>query len=517
MPIFLSGPMGAGKSTIARALAERRGVPAVDLDASIEARSGATVADLFARRGERAFRELERAEALAAVGSEDAVVALGGGTVTDDRTRAALLGAGTLITLTAPVDELARRVGDGAGRPLLAGVDVARVLTELTIARADAYAECHGVVSTHGSTLDETLGAIEAIERDAPVLVPLGTRSYRVEIGAGVRRRLPQRLDGVSELFLTTDEGARPWAEDVLARLRDAGREAHLFEQPRGERFKTVETVEGIWDAALAAGADRRSTLVAVSGGVVGDLTGFAAATLLRGVGFGQVPTTLLAMVDSSVGGKTGFNRRAGKNLVGAFHQPGFVLCDVETLSTLPVVERIAGLAEVFKSAWLAGEAEVAALEEDAELLRAGDAAATTRAIRMAVTLKAKIVSEDEREAGRRMLLNLGHTLGHALEAAGEYQALRHGEGVALGIVAAFRLAAARGADVSAPAERAERLLRNLGLPTDVDHRLDARTLAFVGSDKKRVGDTVNFIVPSTPGATRVEPIRVREIEAALG
>lgn len=508
--------MGAGKSTVARALAERRGARAVDLDARIEAHAGATVAELFAERGERAFRRLEREAALSLVGEGQAVIALGGGTVTDPGTRAALLAAGTVVTLTAPVSELARRVGDGRGRPLLAGGDPAARLADLMAARAAAYAECHGQVSTHEAGLDHILDAIDAIERDARVVVPLGTRTYRVEIGAGVRARLAARTQAVSRSFVTTDGGARPWADDVVAGLRGAGRQVELLELPRGEQNKTVHTVETMWDAALAAGADRRSSLVAVSGGVVGDLTGFAAATLLRGVGFGQVPTTLLAMVDSSVGGKTGFNRAAGKNLVGAFHQPAFVLCDVETLSTLPSEERVAGLAEVVKSAWLAGPDEVAALEADAEALRAGEPEATIRAIRMAVKLKAKIVGEDEREAGRRMLLNLGHTLGHALEAAGEYRELRHGEGVSLGIVAAFRLAVARGDAVAPEARRAERLLATLGLPVDIDGRLDERTLAFVGSDKKRVGDTVNFVVPGAPGATRVEPIAVRDVEAAF-
>ena len=257
--------------------------------------------------------------------------------------------------------------------------------------------------------------------------------------------------------------------------------------------------------------------MVGVGGGVVGDMAAFAASTLLRGVSLGQLPTTLLSMVDSSVGGKTGFNREHGKNLIGTFHQPRFVLCDVDCLATLPVEERTAGLAEVLKSAWLAGEDAVAALERDADALRRGDVEATVRAIRMSVGLKASVVTRDEREGGLRMLLNLGHTVGHALEAAGAYRTLRHGEAVGLGMVAAFRVAEALDGLDPAHGARARRLLDAFGLPTDLDRRLDARVLRYVGSDKKRRGATVRFVMPGAPGKTRIEPLDPGEIGRALG
>jgi 3-dehydroquinate synthase len=284
---------------------------------------------------------------------------------------------------------------------------------------------------------------------------------------------------------------------------------------PPGETAKTVETVARIWDGALEAGIDRRALVVGVGGGVVGDLTAFAASTLLRGLALGQVPTTLLSMVDSSVGGKTGFNRAAGKNLVGTFYQPSFVLCDVETLATLPEAERTAGLAEVVKSAWLEGEDAVAMLEADAELLAAGDRAATVRAVRMSVALKARIVAADETEAGDRMLLNLGHTLGHAIEAASGYRG-RHGEAVALGIVAAMRVAASLGRIGADEAARAEDLLRRLGLPTDLTPHLDDRTFAYVGSDKKRRGGRIHFVLPGRPGACSIEPLELEALRRAL-
>jgi shikimate kinase/3-dehydroquinate synthase len=233
-------------------------------------------------------------------------------------------------------------------------------------------------------------------------------------------------------------------------------------------------------------------------------------------VALGQIPTTLLAMVDSSVGGKTGFNRPRGKNLVGTFYQPKFVLCDVETLSTLPSEERIAGLAEVVKSAWLDSEESVALLERDAEALMAGDPDATIRAVRMSITLKSRIVHEDEHESGRRMLLNLGHTVGHGLEAASGYRGIRHGEGVALGMIAAMRVAAGIGRGRREETERLTRLLGKLGLPTDLDQRLNSRALEFIGSDKKRRGDRIHFVIPRLPGETEIELLSLDEVRSAL-
>jgi 3-dehydroquinate synthase len=285
---------------------------------------------------------------------------------------------------------------------------------------------------------------------------------------------------------------------------------------PGDEAHKDIASVERIWDAALEAEIDRLAIVIGLGGGVVGDLAAFAASTLLRGVALGQVPTTLLAMVDSSVGGKTGFNRPRGKNLVGTFYQPKFVLCDVDTLSTLPRQERISGLAEVVKSAWLDSEASVAMLEADAEALMAGDTDATIRAVRMSIMLKSRIVHEDEQESGRRMLLNLGHTVGHALEAASDYRGLRHGEAVALGMIAAMRVADRLGKGRRDESMRLTRLLARLGLPTDLDRRLNGRVLGYIGSDKKRRGAGIHFVIPRFPGQTEIELIGLDELRSAL-
>jgi 3-dehydroquinate synthetase len=253
---------------------------------------------------------------------------------------------------------------------------------------------------------------------------------------------------------------------------------------------------------------------VAIGGGVVGDLAGFAAATLLRGVRFVQVPTTLLAMVDSSVGGKTGLDRAQGKNLVGAFHQPSLVVCDVDALATLPPRELRAAMAEVVKTAWIEGEADVAALEADAEVLLAsgerGDAA-RERAILRSLRTKARIVALDETEQGPRRLLNLGHTLGHVVEAASGYT-LVHGEAVAVGLVAAMRISAALGHASAGDVARMVRLLERLGLDVRWPPLAPAEVGRWLAADKKSDGQAVRFVAAGAPGALEVVAIPRAEV-----
>ncbi|MCA9574021.1 MAG: 3-dehydroquinate synthase [Sandaracinaceae bacterium] len=521
--IYLSGPMGAGKSTVARALGQQLGRPVIDLDQRIEAAAGTSITRIFAERGEAAFRQLE-AEHARATASEGAVVALGGGALTQDALRHDLLERGLVVTLRADTDELLKRVGDATDRPLLAGLSPEQRrerLEGLLSARASAYAEAHLTVDTGLATAEQAALQVAQASEDVMVVVPLGERTYRVEIGAGVRERVGARVTEASKgdvvlVHDVPDPVQRPWPRDVAERVEAAGRRCVSVCLEDGERFKHVQSVETIWDAALDAGVDRHALVLGVGGGVVGDLTGFAASTLLRGVALGQVPTTLLSMVDSSVGGKTGFNRPRGKNLVGTFYQPSFVLCDVLTLATLSDDERISGLAEVVKSAWLDGEAAVAQLEEDAAALRVGEREATIRAIEMSVRLKARVVRQDEREGGKRMWLNLGHTVGHGLEAAHDYVGLRHGEAVALGMIAALRVGVAQGTTDATSVARLTELLRTLGLPVDLDDRLSDAALDFVASDKKKSGGLVRFVVPGRPGDTRVVPLSLGAIRAAV-
>jgi 3-dehydroquinate synthase len=352
------------------------------------------------------------------------------------------------------------------------------------------------------------------------VIVDLGERSYPVEIGAGTLAGLGARVaeaTGASRaVVITVPPVGRRYAGRVLRSLRSAGLRASRIEVPDGEASKSLRQVERIYHELLRAGADRHSVLVALGGGVVGDLTGFAAATYLRGIPFVQVPTTLLAMVDSSVGGKTGVDLREGKNLVGAFHQPRLVAIDVETLRTLPARERAAGLAEVVKKAAIWDAELFAALERDAEALLALEATALVPALTRAVEIKAEVVRRDERESGPRMLLNFGHTLAHAIEALAGYRGLLHGEAVAIGMVYAAERSEALGHAPLGTAARLEKLCRRLGLPTEPPAFPRSAYLAALRVDKKKQDSRIHYVVLEGVGSARTVPLLPSEVAAAL-
>jgi len=302
------------------------------------------------------------------------------------------------------------------------------------------------------------------------VRVSLGDRSYDITIGHGMLADFPTFMAdrvGSSHAVVITDENVDQLYADALAdRLSDAGIEVHVLVVEPGEASKSIDAAAELWETMLREGADRQSTVVAVGGGVVGDLAGFVAATFARGVPLLQVPTTLLAQVDSSVGGKTGINMPQGKNLVGAFHQPRLVLIDPATLDSLPPRELRAGYAEVVKYGLIDRPDFFAWLETHGAALLAGDAPARREAIATCCRAKAEIVAGDERESGQRALLNLGHTFGHALEGAAGYDgSLLHGEAVAVGCVMAMDLSVALGLAPAGDAARLRRHLMSVGLP----------------------------------------------------
>jgi len=284
---------------------------------------------------------------------------------------------------------------------------------------------------------------------------------------------------------------------------------------PPGEEQKTIATVGTIWDAALGAGIDRDATVVAFGGGVVGDLAGFAASTLLRGIDCVQVPTTLLSMVDSSVGGKTGFDHPVGKNVIGSFHQPRAVVVDLAHLTTLPEREFACGLAEIVKIAAIADAPLLDALES-AGKLSPHDLDALAPIVRAAISAKIRIVRDDERELGQRILLNFGHTLGHAIEAHGHYARHRHGEAVSLGVV--LELAAGVHLGVTPPAlvTRVRALLERLRLPTQVDPGELASAFRFVASDKKRRGGRIRMPFATAAGQSVVQDVSAERLRAAV-
>jgi len=339
------------------------------------------------------------------------------------------------------------------------------------------------------------------------VTVALGVRTYDIVVGAGVLDEAGSRITAVTgkrPLLIISDETVAGLYLERLARsLSAAGLTHQSITVPPGEATKSFASFGQLAEAALAKGIERGTVIVALGGGVVGDLAGFLAATLLRGIDFVQIPTTLLAQVDSSVGGKTGINTVAGKNLVGAFHQPRLVLADVATLDTLDPRELRAGYAETVKYGLIDDPAFFAWCEENAGALLGGDAGARQYAVVTACRAKARMVAEDEREAGVRALLNLGHTFGHALEAATGYsEALLHGEAVALGMVMAFDLSAALGLCPGEDAARVRRHLATHGLPTGLDSKVFAGALPgsatlidLMATDKKVKDGRIRFVL----------------------
>jgi 3-dehydroquinate synthase len=338
------------------------------------------------------------------------------------------------------------------------------------------------------------------------MVVPLGAQSYRVYAApvSGLGAVIAQELPGVTGWFGVTESTVSRrcgWMRPALPEVR----EGWLTLRP-GESSKTLRGAQRVWTHALAQGADRRGALLCHGGGMVSDLGGFAASALLRGVRYATVPTTLLAMVDASVGGKTAVDHPLGKNLLGAFHHPSLVWMDVEALRTLPRREIRSGLAEAVKIAVVRDPELLQVLEEDPARLARGDDLDALRAVLVrAVRAKIDVVAEDERERGVRALLNFGHTIGHALEAASGYR-LRHGECVAVGMRAALALGVAMGDTPPALATRVGRLLDRLGLPARATVDAD-RAVQALGRDKKREGETLRFVLSRGPGRAALREV----------
>ncbi len=344
--------------------------------------------------------------------------------------------------------------------------------------------------------------------------IPVTTESgrYVVRIGSGLLDQIPSGLKAlpghISRVFVVTSpEIDVLWGETLRAPLQAAGFSLHTLLVPAGEAHKRLPTAEHLCEELAAHGADRDALLIALGGGVIGDITGFVAAVYMRGVRFVQVPTTLLAQVDSSVGGKTGVNLGAGKNLVGSFHQPVAVFADIDTLRTLPARELRAGLQESVKAAIIRDAELFSYMEQHAEAILAGDPHHLQHVVEASVRIKADVVAQDERESGLRAILNFGHTLGHALEAATSYTALLHGEAIGCGMLGALHLAVARGALPEQEAARMRALVWQYGSESYLAYTVTAeRLVELTASDKKMRSGTLSFILPL--GIGRVEMVK---------
>ena len=514
--------MATGKSTVGALVARITGRPFIDLDRVIESEAGASIEGLFATRGEAAFRALERT-ALQRVLSEATrasaapVIAVGGGALLARDLRLQALDECVVVTLEGTSAELTRRALQQGSRPLLSGSNPEQRVSELLALRAPSYAEAQARISCEAPLETVAEQVREAWLRDE-LAVAVADLSYGVQTGMGFASGRVGALIAQSPVcVLVSDKTVSALhAQPIEAALRATGARLIRVDLAPGEAHKNIASVEGIWHAALEGGADRQASFVALGGGVVSDMTGFAASTWMRGVRWVGIPTTLLAMVDASVGGKTGVDLAAAKNAVGAFWQPSGVLCDVHYLSTEPRRGFISGLAEVVKTALIGDPELFSLLEVDAERVVARDRDLTAEIVRRSVRVKARIVSFDQRESGLRAVLNLGHTVGHALEAQAGYSTLSHGEAVSLGLVAALRLGEALGHTPRELSERTLSLLRRLGLPATLAGQPLAEASALLGHDKKRAGSSVKFVFARGLGQVETQSIALSELRTRV-
>ena len=523
--VVLVGMMGAGKTSVGKRLAARLGLPFVDADAEIEAGAQLTISEIFERFGETYFREGVRLVIARLLGGGPLVLATGGGAFMNATTRDNIAKQGVSIWLKPSFDVLLARVRKKSNRPLLKTANPEDTLRRLIEERSPTYALADFTIESldgsHDSVVDAILrrldGDLGKEGRPTPpqqarrqVEVPLGARAYSILIGPSVLDDAGAEIARIAprvNCAVVTDVKVAPlYLDRLVASLDRAGLRSVSVVCPPGEGTKSYAEFARVADALIEARIERRDMVIALGGGVVGDLAGFCAATLRRGVRLVQIPTTLLAQVDSSVGGKTGINSGYGKNLVGAFHQPSLVLADTACLNSLSERDFRAGFAEVVKYGLIGDRGFFEFLEANWRDVFAGGPA-RAEAIAVSCAAKARVVVVDETEQGERALLNLGHTFGHALETLTRYDPARlvHGEGVAIGMGLAFRFSRDLGLCPGQDAVRVEAHLKAVGLPTRLSDiaALDAGAediLAAMRQDKKAERGRLTFILAKGVG-----------------
>jgi shikimate kinase / 3-dehydroquinate synthase len=542
--IVLVGMMGAGKTSVGRRLAAHLNLPFVDADGEIEIGAQMTVPEIFERFGEPYFREGERKVLARLLAGGQKVLATGGGAFMNESTRSRIAESGVSIWLKPDVEVLMRRVRKRSNRPLLQTANPEETLRALLRDRGPIYGLADLTIEPrdgpHDMVVEAILSALAAhlssasaagVNVAAPagqiheVAVALGARSYKIMIGEGLISRAGEHISrlapGANCVVVTDDNVAALHLDALTASLKQAGLRSSTIVVPPGETSKSYARFAEVCDGMLRAHIERRDLAIALGGGVIGDLTGFAAASVRRGLRLVQIPTTLLAQVDSSVGGKTAINSPHGKNLVGAFHQPSLVLADIGALDTLSAREFRAGYAETVKYGLIGDIAFFEWLEVHWGAIYAGGAA-RLRAVATSCAAKAAVVAADETEHGERALLNLGHTFAHAFERLTGYDGARlvHGEAVAIGMACAFRFSQALGYCTGQDAGRVESHLRAAGLPTRMHEipGLDAAPeaiLAAMRQDKKVERGRLTFILAKGIGesfiAKDVAEARVRD------
>lgn len=509
-PIILIGLMGAGKTTIGKKLAQHLAIPFIDSDHEIEKTAGCTIADIFEQYGEAEFRRVEHEVIRRLLKQSSIILATGGGAFMHDKTRALLKEKATTVWLHCNVDTLLERVSTHTHRPLLNSGNKREILSNLITLRYPIYAEADLTIPCHDNSIETTLSQIlltlEQAEKMRTLPIKLSNTQYNVMIGPNLLEQAGSLLTPIlsqKKVFIISDETvAALYLQTLTNSLELSQIEYETILIPPGENTKSIKYYEQVTNALLEKNIERKTPVIALGGGVTGDLSGFAAASVLRGVPFIQIPTTLLSQVDSSVGGKTGINTPTGKNLLGAFYQPQIVIADTQTLNTLPPRELLAGYAEIVKAGLINEPDFFAWCEKNGTKILSKDHHYLDEAVERACAFKARVIKNDEFEqnSNGRNLLNLGHSLGHTLEAELGYDGrILHGEAVALGCCLIFKLCTRMGICPQEDTDRVLRHFKSVGLPTsikDISTELKAlNLLKHLQHDKKIKNGKILFVL----------------------
>jgi shikimate kinase/3-dehydroquinate synthase len=543
--LIITGFSGTGKSLVAMEIALRLNWRFIDTDDEIVKQTGKPIAEIFRQDGEDKFRELEREMIRKACQQRQTVIAIGGGAIVDPQNYELLAKTGLIVCLEAKPETIYERLFREAAssphrevRPLLAVDNPLERIRQLKASRQPHYAKANWTVHTDGLSVSEVaeevirasrllrrtdssqLSAI--IDKDIACVVETKTQSYPIFVGYGLLDKLGEKMKKAA-LFGTatviSDENVFSlYGSKVKGILKDAGFAVNSFVVPPGEATKNMDYAIKIYDFLVKHRAERDDIIIALGGGMVGDLAGLVAATFLRGMPWVQVPTSLVAMVDASIGGKVGVNHPEGKNLIGAFYQPNLVLADPQILTTLPQRELTSGCAEVIKHGMILDEEFVQFLESNVNKLTKLEPEALARAIARSAAIKAQVVSQDEKEReGKRTILNYGHTIAHGLEAATQYKRFLHGEAVAIGMVGAAKLSQRLGLLPSAAVERQQALLQKFDLPTGFSGLDLTEITRAMELDKKTKEKTIRWVLLQDIGKVVIRSdMPQREVLAVL-
>ena len=536
--IVITGFSGTGKSLVAREIAGQLGRDFIDTDAEIVKLAGKPIAEIFQQDGEEKFRELEREVIKRASRRSHKVIATGGGAIVDPQNHAQLARNGFIVCLDAKPETIYQRLFQEGShgseiRPLLEGDNSLERIRQLKARRQPYYDDVDLVINTDDLSIADVAGEVikgwrllrsarndkgEArnsrgrtrndVDKDVACWVETATQRYPIFVGYGLLDKLGEELKKVTSsrvaIVISDENVSRLYGDRVEKGLRNAGFAVNSFIVPPGEETKSINTAIDIYNFLIKKRVERDDMLIALGGGMIGDLAGFVAATYLRGIPWIQVPTSLIGMVDASIGGKVAVNHSEGKNLIGAFYQPNFVLADTRALATLPERELTSGWAEVVKYGLILDKEFFEFLESNVDRLTKLEPDVVNEAIIHSASLKAQVVSQDEKEKGQRIILNYGHTIAHGLEAATRYIDFLHGEAVAIGMMGAAKLSQRLGILPANIVKRQQSLLRKFGLPTAFFGINLAEIAKAMEVDKKTRAKEIRWVLLEGIGKTAI-------------